>query len=933
MGQVHLFPFLYTRGCGGTLRGTGLQYMVWCPDLPPSVLREAERFCVYQKPLELRTEEDPDRLPRSLVCFNLRDGWRGIARQSYARNQSQARGGNVVVSGFFVRDDEMAAVGHDPFAIIRADIPFLTEDDVPETGVHVEPMLVELRERDSIGLSDVETLFSRQSVAANSLGSLLQVGLDTRNRRTLLVGTGSPEDHEALFDFLLGLLPPATRATTPFATYARDARAPYLWLGLVGREAEQLPLRARSQASWVVAVVQGELVLSTHLPDPSAVARLILEAAPTGTVAEVHRRLAPVGASLVGADADLVAMALCEDDAAPGQILRSVEGVEPSTPGLLEVVRSALTAMLVQAEATRSVDEVLALLAWCTVYQSTLPVEELREMVERGVMAMPDDASPYQWHDALGSKVVGRLDSPLPLWSLVGQRIGTRHDRTSGWEQVMELMLRHRATDPSASYEWLRVVRSLLHASAADSATALSAPLERALRAHLPGRDAGECWPPLLEEISGFPAALEEGPAVLLSETWLRLLRTGAAPDVPGSVVHLVQRLALMREAGDRWIQRQARTLGSDLTRRHLLPLFLDARFDTGGMQDRSYGLIEPILRGGGLGEETRVRVRRVLVERGAVPALLADLFRTANPDVDFTLAELIAVDPDALSKHESIIRSRFLRWSLDMGWDSPRRFEPGWRWLCDRPGPSASLLSAALVYGCLSTPRASRSFASSWKSIAPSLRAMHEGPQSSGVSAFVDSMDRLQEARLHVVPGLYGNVTLESLGLERDVCRAFKRAKAADVTWLGVVAIALVRERWKTALFQFLRLLEEMSLEERKAVLDVLCRQLIELPSASVVDVSGHLLELSLSHGRVSLARHLFRQLVLVEHELRPETPYDSDLFDVLRALGSRKERRRIEETGDLRKGAVNAFRDHMARELTDLGGRTQGMWPFMGI
>ena len=57
------------------------------------------------------------------------------------------------------------------------------------------------------------------------------------------------------------------------------------------------------------------------------------------------------------------------------------------------------------------------------------------------------------------------------------------------------------------------------------------------------------------------------------------------------------------------------------------------------------------------------------------------------------------------------------------------------------------------------------------------------------------------------------------------------------------------------------------------------------------------------------------------------------SDLFDVLRALGSRKERRRIEETGDLRKGAVNAFRDHMARELTDLGGRTQGMWPFMGI
>ncbi len=267
---MDLYPFLYTRGSGQQRRGAGLQFVRWCPAIPPEVLPAAERYCIYHRPREMRDVHAPEALPQALCLFQATDEWWGIARLRYAAHQPQARGGNFVVGGFLFQQVQRRPMS--PFELVRAAssermLAFPGESMLAgsDSGLEVvawrrgPPESSERRQ----GAEDPEV------VPVPHLEYLVAAARDQLAGRTVLVGLdGTPrlQVHERLFETIFSRLPAEDRLRVTFSTYCREPSRQFAWIGVFGQERARLADRIRSRQYWVLGDDQGEIVRSVGEP-------------------------------------------------------------------------------------------------------------------------------------------------------------------------------------------------------------------------------------------------------------------------------------------------------------------------------------------------------------------------------------------------------------------------------------------------------------------------------------------------------------------------------------------------------------------------------------------------------------------------------------------------------------------------------------------
>ncbi|MFH1468436.1 MAG: hypothetical protein ABIO70_28865 [Pseudomonadota bacterium] len=753
MARVPLYPFLYTRGSGGMRAGAGFQYMRWCVEVPAQLFAAGEPACVYHRPSELASEEDPARLPQSLWRISLSQGWSMFGRSRYAARQMDSRGGNCAVGGYFYRDEDLRPFGWDIFALLRAGLPLPQEGDLDLGAGALRPIEVDLA-----GAAPSEP-WLRQQVASLGLGPALAFALtaaaDFASGRPLLVGLPDWERQEALFEVLLAFLPPGVRRVLGFTTYTRDVVGQFSLQGRFGRALGELAAAVTRQSQWVLVGDGARLHTSTRpAPVPGPVQAIVEAWSRVGWrgVEEVHLRLDPLGEHLYGSEE--LAAAICDLALTPVEALRRLAEVSSDHPAMGAAAESITLRgidWLVSGEADARECVLFAL--FVAEIAEFLPPALRGRAVETSYERLPRGLPATFWAGLLRAEILAAHPHPAQLRGGATRRIREDASGEGDWAKVLAELEGHVLEGEMDRGGFVELVAAILDRAAGARNDALWSAAAGALSLALPPRRDDELllWAPRLRRLASCLEAPESQTRLhrLMLASWLVCMAGGALQrDLPPEVFERLPGQALGAEGGAEWLSEVAARIGPHLTRHVLLPLFLNRPDLPARSQLRVRAALVALRRGAGLADQDQYILAH-MADRGWVDAVLEELVAQRDPPrIEDCCRALLRCGSPALAERDQSLRVFFRQQAEADPTRAVARFRPGWAVLAADGGKPASNISRWLLEAVFQHELAGVELLALWEGVGPDLRRLHEGHHHDEAAWIVGALDALEGVR-----------------------------------------------------------------------------------------------------------------------------------------------------------------------------------------
>ncbi len=748
MATIRLFPFLYTRGRGGTRRGEGLQYLRWCEEVPTHILRAGEGACGYHRPPESTRVSAPEQLPHSLWRLPLPDGWAAFGRSRYAGRQADSRGGNCVVGGFFYEEDSLRKLGFDVFSLLRGGIRFPVEDDLDDGVGPIPPVVIDERSAVAPDETRLQRMVEGLGIGAH-LTFALSVASDLTSGRPLVFGLPDCEQHERMLEVLFALLPPGVRCALSFTTYSRDLAGQFHLQGRSGRARDELEGMASRPGSWVMYDSSGEVKVSTALPQAPTPVKAIVRAWKEGGwpgVRMTHHRLRPLGRHLHGAE-DLAA-AVCDPDLTPGQSLARLWDVPSEHPALPQAAEELVRRGTEQLVAGIEPKECVLFALRVSELGGLVPPPVRARAIETAYERLSGDLGAAYWRGLLRVEAVGSHPDPVVLWSIAARRIRLEAVGASGWDRVLALLARHSPSTIEERFAFLDLVVAVVDRSRGERSQGLWAAATEALARALPPRadDPLERWPAVLAGLLPCLEMSNDAPPLqrLLVGSWLICLRGRVAPaDLPDHVFEQLPRLAVQGDEGPAWVGQLGGVLGQHVVREFLLPALLASPAESAIQQAQVYRSLCSVRDGAGLTSEDE-RIHHLLVQRSWVDALLLELSRrSASPRMDEACTSILQCGRDAVAGRRQAVR-RFFRDQVEFHADqASKAFIPGWRVLAVDGSTPAERISELMVEALIGQAHSSIYLLREWTQLGQLLMRLH-GQSREDVGWLIRSLESL---------------------------------------------------------------------------------------------------------------------------------------------------------------------------------------------